>query len=88
MSRFVLLGAQEVVVGGMRRRLRAGQTVADSAANAHQGDWVCPGLCTSPNDRLIALDQAAVTAFANVGITASIGVPLSGPAGSGDSIDA
>jgi hypothetical protein len=88
MSRFYVLGAQEAVVGGLRRRLRAGQTVCDSSANAHQGDWVCPGLCASPNDRLIALDSSAVAAFATMGITASIGVPLSGPAGSGDSIDA
>jgi hypothetical protein len=88
MSRFYVLGAQEVAIGVMRRRLKAGTTIADTGANAHPGDVVCPDLATKPNDRLIALDQAAVTAFATMGITTTIGQPLSGPAGSGDSIDA
>jgi hypothetical protein len=32
MARFYVLGAQEAVVGGMRRRLKAGTTVADTAS--------------------------------------------------------
>src|SRR6516165_9491173 len=51
MSRFTLIGAQECVVGGMRRRLKAGTTVADSAANAQAGDVLSPQLCSSPNVR-------------------------------------
>jgi hypothetical protein len=88
MSRYYVLGAQEAVVGGMRRRLKAGTTIADTSTNAHPGDVICPDLATKPNDRLIALDQAAVAAFTTMGITTTIGQPLSGPAGSGDSIDA
>jgi hypothetical protein len=73
MSRFSLLGAIEALTSdGMRRRLRAGTTVADSVGNALAGDVVSSGLCASPNIRMVALDAAAVTAFAAVGITASI----------------
>src|SRR6266699_2022795 len=48
MSRFMLLGGQEVVIGGggiMRRRLKAGTTIADTAGNALLGDVLAPGLC-------------------------------------------
>jgi hypothetical protein len=88
MSRFYLIGAQECVVGSMRRRLRAGQTVADSVGNAQAGDLVSAQLCAAPNIRMVALDAAAVTAFASVGITATIGQALSGQSGSVDSVDA
>jgi hypothetical protein len=89
MSRFVLLGAQEAVVGAMRRRLRAGVKIADSAASAQPGDVVAPGLCASPNDRLIPLDAAAVTAMQAAGFAgAAIGKALSGPPTGADSIDA
>jgi len=88
MARFYVLGAQEALVGGMRRRLKAGTTICDTGANAQAGDVICPQLCSSPNVRMVALDAAAVSAFASVGITTAIGVPLSGPVGSGDSIDA
>jgi hypothetical protein len=37
---------------------------------------------------MVALDSAAVTAFANVGITAAINQQLSGSPGSADSVDA
>jgi len=88
MSRFYLIGAQECIVGTMRRRLKAGVTVADTSGNAQAGDFISAQLCASPNVRMVPLDASAVTAFANVGIVARIGVPLSGPPGSGDSIDA
>jgi hypothetical protein len=39
-------------------------------------------------DRMIALDAAAVAAFASVGITAVIGQQLGPSAGSVDSVDA
>jgi hypothetical protein len=89
MSRFYLLGAQEAVVGNMRRRLRAGQTVADSAGNALPGDVLAPGLAQSPNDRLVPLDAAAVSAMQAAGFAnAAIGKPLSGQTTGADSIDA
>jgi hypothetical protein len=88
MSRFVLVGAQECVANGFRRRLRAGQTVADTAGNAQPGDVVSAQLCANPNIRMIALDAAAVTAFAAVQITATIGQLLSGPPTGADSTDA
>ncbi len=88
MSRFALLGAQEVAIGSMRRRLKAGTTVADSVANAQFGDVIAPGLCQQPNNRLIALDAGAVAAFAAMGITASVGQALSGGSTGADSIDA
>jgi hypothetical protein len=37
---------------------------------------------------MVALDSAAVAAFASVGITAAIGQALSGQSGSVDSVDA
>jgi hypothetical protein len=89
MSRFVLLGAQECIVASApRRRLRAGTTVADSTGNAQAGDVVSAQLCASPNVRMIALDAAAVAAFASVGITTTIGQALSGQSTGGDSVDA
>jgi hypothetical protein len=88
MSRFALLGAQEVQIGTMRRRLRAGTTIADTMGNAVAGDVIAPGLCVQPNIRMIALDTAAVSAFAAVDITAAIGQALSGPITGADSIDA
>jgi hypothetical protein len=89
MSRFVLIGAQDCIVANApRRRLRAGQTVADTVGNAQPGDFVSAQLCASPNTRMIALDAAAVSAFAAVGITAAIGQQLGPPAGSVDSVDA
>jgi len=87
MARFALIGAQECVVGGMRRRLKAGTTVADSASNAQAGDVLSPQLCSSPNVRMVALDSLAVSAFASVGIIATIGQALSGPPTGVDSID-
>jgi len=88
-SRFTLVGAQEcITANGLRRRLRAGTNVADSAGNALAGDVVSAQLCSVPNNRMIALDAAAVAAFAAVGITASIGQQLSGVPTSGDSVDA
>jgi hypothetical protein len=86
MSRFVLVGAQECVVGGMRRRLKAGTTVADSAANAQPGDVISAQLCA--NVRMVALDAAAVAAFAVVQITATIGQLLSAPPTGAGSVDA
>jgi hypothetical protein len=89
MSRFYLLGAQEIADGAMRRRLKAGTTVADSGANALAGDEVCPGLCSQPNNRLVPLDAAAVTAMQAAGFAnAAIGVAVSGPPTGADSIDA
>jgi hypothetical protein len=88
MSRFYLLGSHEIADGAMRRRIKAGSTVADSTANAVGNDVVAPGLCAQPNIRLIALDTAAVAAFAAVGITASVGQPLSGGSTGADSVDA
>jgi hypothetical protein len=87
MSRFYLLGAQDALVGTMRRRLKAGTTVADTASNALPGDVLCPQFCSSPNVRMVALDSAAVSAFAAMGITASVGQALSGPPTGADSID-
>jgi hypothetical protein len=89
MARFALLGAVEcVVAGGMRRRLRAGTTVADTAGNAIGNDVISSQLAAAPNTRMVALDAGAVAAFAAVGITASIGQQL-GPLPTGaDSIDA
>jgi hypothetical protein len=89
MSRFALIGAQETVVGGMRRRLRAGVVVADGAGSALAGDVICEALCAQPNRRLIPLDAAAVAAMQAVGISdAVVGVALSGPPTGADSIDA
>jgi hypothetical protein len=87
MSRFYLLGSHEIADGAMRRRLKAGSTIADNAANALPGDVIAPGLAAQPNIRLIALDAGAVAAFAAVGITAAIGQPLSGQPSGADSID-
>jgi hypothetical protein len=89
MSRFALLGAQEcIVAGGMRRRLRAGMTIADSTGNAQAGDVISSQLAAAPNIRMVALDSGAVAAFAAVGITASTGQQL-GPLPTGaDSVDA
>ena len=87
MSRFVLVGAQECVANGLRQRLRAGQTVADTAGNAQPGDVVSAQLCASPNVRMIALDAAAVAAFAVVQINATIGQLLSGPPTGADSVN-
>jgi hypothetical protein len=88
MSRFTLLGAVECITAGGRRRLRAGTNVADTNANAQAGDVVSAQLCAVPNTRMIPLDSAAVSAFASVGITASIGQQLSSLPTSADSIDA
>jgi hypothetical protein len=75
--RFYLNGAVEAVVAGQRRRIKAGASIADTAANAQFGDLVAPGLCASPNDRLIPLDSAAVTALQAAGwANAAIGQPL------------
>jgi hypothetical protein len=89
MSRFYLIGAVEcITANNLRRRLRAGTNVADTAGNALAGDVVSAQLCASPNIRMIALDAAAVSAFAAVGIVASIGQQLSSlPTGS-DCVDA
>jgi hypothetical protein len=88
MSRYYLLGAQEAVVGGMRRRLKAGTTIADTAANSQFGDLVAPGLCANPNNRLVPLDSAAVTAMQAVGFAnAAVGQPLSAQSTGADSID-
>ncbi len=87
--RFVLIGTQEMQIGTMRRRYRAGTTVADTQGNALPGDVVCAGLCAAPNDRLVPLDTAAVTAMQAAGFAgAAIGKPLSGPSTGADSIDA
>jgi hypothetical protein len=89
MSRFVLIGAVEAIVSGApRRRLRAGTTVADTTGNAQPGDVISAQLCSSPNIRMVALDSAAVAAFASVGIVAAINQQLGPPAGSVDSVDA
>ena len=56
--------------------------------NAQAGDVVSAQLCAVPNTRMIPLDSAAVSAFASVGITASIGQQLSSLPTSADSIDA
>jgi hypothetical protein len=66
MSRFILVGAHEFITGGMRRRFRAGTTVADTVGNAQAGDVVSAQLCAAPNVRMIALDASAVAAFAAV----------------------
>ena len=88
MSRYVIIGAQELVTAdGMRRRLHAGQTIADSTVNAQPGDVIAPSLCAQPNTRLTALDASAVAAFASMGITATIGRPLSGVSSGADSVD-
>jgi hypothetical protein len=88
MSRYQLLAAHEVVViDGTRRRLHAGTTIADSSGNAQAGDVIAPGLCASPNIRLVALDTAAVAAFASVGITTAIGQALSSSPTGADSIE-
>jgi hypothetical protein len=89
MSRFMLIGAVECITATSgRRRLRAGQTVADTVGNALAGDVVSAQLCASPNTRMVALDAAAVAAFAAVGITTSIGQQLSSLPTSSDSVDA
>jgi hypothetical protein len=89
MARFALLGAQEcIVAGGMRRRLRAGTTIADSAGNAQAGDVISSQLAAAPNTRMVALDAGAVAAFLAVGIVATIGQQLGPLPTSADSIDA
>jgi hypothetical protein len=89
MSRFALIGAQETVVGGQRRRLRASVVVADGPASALAGDVIAPELCAAPNRRLVPLDAAAVAAMQAVGISeAVVGVALSSPPTGADSIDA
>jgi hypothetical protein len=88
MSRFQLLGAYECVTASGRRRLRSGQTIADSVGNAQPGDIVSSQLCTAPNRRMIALDAAAVTALGAVGITATIGQQLSHQPSGVESVDA
>jgi hypothetical protein len=88
MSRFSILGAQECITASGRRRLRAGATVADTVGNAQPGDVVSAQLCAAPNLRMIALDAAAVAAFAAVGITATTNQRLSGHSSGVDSIDA
>jgi hypothetical protein len=88
MSRFQILNAQEAPTSSGRRRLRAGQTIADSAGNALAGDFVSAALCASPNVGLIPLDAAAVAAFAAVGVTAVINQRLGHVPTGRDSIDA
>jgi hypothetical protein len=97
--RFRLRAAHEAVVGGQRRRLRAGVTIADSPASALAGDYVCSQLCLAPNSTLEPLDAAAVAAMqaqaATVsdprekrGLTnAAIGVGFTGPSTGGGSSD-
>src|SRR5262249_3475188 len=69
MSRFLLLGAHEAVVDGIRQRLRGGQIISDTIGNAQRGnlnapnDLVCPTLAAQPTDRMVPLDQAAVNAM-------------------------
>ena len=87
MARYYLMRAVEAVVGGQRRRLWAGTTVADSSANAQAGDAVCPGLCAIPTRIMTPLDAAAVAALIAAGETgAQIGVGLVAPPTGADSI--
>jgi hypothetical protein len=87
MSRFYLLGACEAVVAGQRQRLKAGTTMSDTAGNAIFGDVVCPSLTANPNNRMVALDAAAVTALQAAGFAnAAIGQPLSGQTTGAESI--
>jgi hypothetical protein len=72
----------------MRRRLKAGTTIADSADAALAGDVVAPGLCANPNNRLIPLDAGAVAQMQATGFpNAQVGVALTGPPNGGDGID-
>jgi hypothetical protein len=77
MSRYRLVSAMEVAVsGGIRQRFRGGTTLADSVGNALAGDVVAPAPCATPSPfAMVALDAAAVAAFAAIGHTVVIGVP-------------
>jgi hypothetical protein len=77
MSRYVLT----VACADGAFRYRAGQTLADSIANAVAGDEISAKLCATPFAGMVPLDAAGVTALAGVGINTSIGaliVPVSG----------
>jgi hypothetical protein len=87
MSRFVLIGAHACVANGLYQKLRSGQKVADSTANALPGDAISPSLCAKPTRDMAPLDASAVAAHAAVGITSSIGMAMPAPTGTG-SIDA
>jgi hypothetical protein len=70
----MLMSAHEAnVLNGGRQRLKGGTMVADSIGNALAGDVVCPQLCGSPTKGMVALDSAAVAAFAGIGIVTSVG---------------
>src|SRR5262249_30339928 len=96
MSRFLLLGHHEAVVDGIRQRLRGGQIISDTIDNAQRGnlnfpnDVVCPTLAARPTDRMVPLDQAAVTTMFAVRLipdasASRIGQALTGPSTGADS---
>jgi hypothetical protein len=91
MARFQLLTADEALVGSMRRRLRAGTIVVDSAADPNYSpstDLICPTLATAPTIKMVPLNASAVAAMAAVGISATIGQNLYGVPSGADSVDA
>jgi hypothetical protein len=80
MARYQLIVAVEASPAGWpRRKLVAGTTIADTVGNALPGDFVLPSLTTgAPNiNQMIPLDAGAVSAFAAVGVTTTVGAPHS-----------
>jgi len=89
--RFYLMGAHEAPeASGMRERLSAGTTIADTKANAIAGDVIVPVLCAKPTKWMVPLDSTAVTAMMNAGfLDAAVGKSLAAITISGaDSIKA
>ena len=85
--RFAIVGAQETIVGNMRVRLHAGQTIADTAGNALAGDVIAPVLCASLNSRLMPLDASAASALVSAGFAGAVaGKAISHPSTGADSI--
>jgi hypothetical protein len=60
MARFQLTASHELVIGGTRRHLNAGEIVADSVANAQADDLVWDAMSSSTiSEHMTALDKAA-----------------------------
>jgi hypothetical protein len=82
MARFLLVSPFYCQPNGCPpQKLSPGAIVADSALNALPGDYVVPGLASTPNNQMVALDNSAVSAFAAVGLTVTIGQRLNSPTG-------